>query len=413
MKKLPTLLITSALSTSSLTLALDNKLEAHGFVSVGASQLSEDVDGLYYKGGQTSDVSPFGNTWFGFQINAELTSSTEFVYQVIVEADDTKNDNFDTRSEWMYIKQELGAGFNAQLGRIRLPAFLDSEVLYVAQTYPWVNAPAEIYNQLPVNHIDGVSINQRSDIGDWTLDTKAIIWGQSKGDGAADYGIALEDTYGIAFDASLDALRIHFAFLQTTESGNINVSPESYSNIPNGMKAEFKDDMSYFVLGTRFDDGNLYASAEGVLINADEGVLAETEAMNVTFGWYFGDFLPYLSFSKIKTPNADDLAQNINEAFPDPSSPLAIAGLPYEVVIVDNGSGPQPAPIGNISAPFLIEEQESLSLGVKYNLTPKVAIKAQAQYIDHFKGSTGLFTYAGQLPFDDVYLYDLAIQAVF
>ncbi len=427
-----TFVLSAMTALSQPTLAEENRLKAHGFYSFGVTQLSEDTytnslgqeTDLVYADGEKGDASLFGATWAGFQINAKIFEGTEFVYQVILEADDEATDDFDTRTEWMYLKQDLGAGFNTQIGRIRLPAFMDSEVLYVAQTYPWVKAPVEIYDLLPVNHIDGISVNQRSFAGDWTIDTKVVLWGQSKDDSDG-YSLSLDDTYGIAVDAFYEGLQLHAALLMATEIIDINVGAGDVDAIPNGMNQEYEDDLLHAVIGARYDDGTVYTSAEYVNISADKGVVDETEAYNLTFGWYFGDFLPYISYSSTETTNADELADNIDEEYPgqkvatqiaDPATCAYLQTIDATPSEFGCTTGPLTSPnIGQVSAPFFIANQTSTSVGLKYNMTPKTAIKAQVQLIGDFDETGGKFnsTNLSNEDYDEVYLYEIAIQGVF
>jgi len=405
-------------SASLSTLAQpDRNLTAHGFVSFGASQLSEDSyindfgdeTTISYETGQQSDASIFGNTWAGFQINAPLFKYTDFIYQVIIEADDSASNDFETRTEWMYLKHELGAGFNTQIGRIRLPAFMDSEVRYVAQTYPWVTAPSEIYSLLPVNHIDGVSLNHHAELGDWSIDSKAILWGESKDDSDT-YSLSLDNTYGLAVDATYESLQIHAAVLATTELIDINLPSGTVKSLPDGVTASFEDELLFYVLGARFDDGQAYASAEYVQVETDKGLVDETEAYNITLGWYFGDFLPYISLSSTDTTNSDDIAGNIDDELGSSFNVALGANHPNNPTSNTLPIGPRP--VGTIAAPFFIKKQSNTSLGVKYNLTPAVSLKAQVQKVDGFDGTGGKFD-DPSLPYDEIIIYDLAIQAAF
>ena len=435
MKKTAAIVATSGLLLSFNGYAQESEqsIQARGFYSLGFSQLSEDTyidslgqeQDLKYANGETGDASIFGSSWAGFQINANITSSTEFVYQVIIEADDEATDDFETRTEWMYLKQELGAGFNAQIGRIRLPAFMDSEVLYVAQTYPWVKAPVEIYDLLPVNHVDGISINRRIYAGEWSVDTKAILWGQSKDDSEG-YSLSLDNTYGLAVDAFYEGLQLHAAVLMTTEVINIDAKPGDFDAIPDGMTQEYEDDLLHAVLGARYDNGNVYISGEYVNISADKGTIDETEAYNVTFGWHFGEFLPYISFSSTETTNADELADNIDKEYPNQTVRTQIADPAIcSQVLMDPTAQASPLgcitgdfsdpSIGQVSAPFFTATQTSTSIGLKYNLTPKTVLKAQIQQIGNFDETGGKFnaTDLSGEDFDEVYVYEVAIQGVF
>lgn len=392
---------------SSLMQTIDDKVKFNGFFSVGLSQHSESDSDLVYAYGQESDLSILPNTWVGIQMNAELYEGAEFVVQVLAQGvsgsnnvnSGSSNESFELRTDWLYFKQKLGAGFSAQVGRIRFPAFTDSEVQYIGNTYPWVRPPAEIYDVLPISNIDGVSVNYQAFVGDWTLDTKALLWGESSFNQGNSI-ISLENTKGVIFSATLDALNIRFGVLQGEEiidvnapagNGNVNLEP---------INVQFGDKLTWFTSGARFDNNIVYASFEGVLIKSEDDTLDENRNFNITVGGYIGNVLLYTGLSKIEVTNDDVLGNNLN------------VELNNQTVLIQHPQfGPVPSPVGSLFGAFLTRKQTNTFIGMKYDISSKTNLKAQVQYVDDFENSLGNFNRPAD--FEDAYIFDIALQSVF
>ena len=373
-------------------------------MSIGISQLSESDLDFSYNTGQESDLSFLATTYAGLQMNADLYEGGQFVYQVIAEGANEHSDAFELRTEWLYLKQDLGAGYNMQVGRIRFPAFMDSENYYVGTTYPWVTPPTEIYEVLPITNIDGISFNHSILLGDWMLDTKFLLWGESS-QGSEEYRLVLNDVSGLSFNLASDNLSLRLAYMVAEEEIQIDFPQDPNSPILEDLVANFGDDLAYTIASVKYDNSQLYASIEAVSIDADKGVLDENRNWNITTGWYFGPVLAYIGYSETKVTNEDTMAEAITDS-------LSGAQISYLYQHPVYGPVPTDIDIGNVLQPYLNKQQHTSTIGIKYNFNPKASLKVQVQYLDDFDGTFGNFS-SGPLPFDDIYIYDIAIQAFF
>ena len=363
-----------------------------GFLSIGLSQISEDD--VEYGTGQGEDLSLLPTSYAGIQMNVDLYDSGEFVYQVVAKGNNGDDDSFELDTEWLYLKQDLGAGFNMQVGRIRFPAFMDSETYYIGTTYPWVAPPTEIYESLPLTNIDGVSVNHNALFGDWMLSTKVLLWGDAS-EGSSSYELALDDMYGVSLSLTHDIVSFRLAFMAAEEEIRIDSEPNSFLLEP--MKETFGDDLTYLIQSVRFDNGYFYGSAEAVIIDADKGVLDENKNWNVTLGGYAGPVLIYIGMSETKVTNDDTIAEAVNEAFG------------FQMISTAYGA----MPIGNVFAPFLNKQQKTTMVGIKYDFVPNATFKVQVQKVEDFDGTTGNFAGGTDMTFEDAYIYDIAVQASF
>ena len=365
----------------------------NGFASFGLSQLSKNGKSEKYYYGQGSDLSILPNTWLGLQMNARLYEKGEVIAQVVSKGNNDKS--FDLDMEWLFYKQDLGANFSAQLGRIRFPVFIDSEVVYIGNIYPTVAPPAEIYSILPINHIDGTSVSYSGSAGDWGFDAKAVIWGNSS-ENYNGYNLSLHRIFGVSFGANNDALSMHVGVFRAEE--RIEITDPVYA-------AEFGDVLTYKTAAIRYDDQRFYVSAEGISIKTKRDLLDENRNWNITAGVYAGPVLFYVGHSSTRITNSSNLINSLSQELGSIDL-SALYNLPPNTLA--------PVPRGYIYEPFLGRRQATETTGIKYNIAPNIALKAQVQYAAHFDGTQGNFSSAtANISFNHMYIYDLAIQASF
>ena len=333
-------------------------------------------------------------------MNADLYEGGQFVYQVIAKGASNHSDAFELETEWLYLKQDLGANFNMQVGRIRFPAFMDSENYYIGTTYPWVTPPTEIYEVLPITNIDGISYNHSILLGDWLLDSKLLLWGESS-QGSDEYRLILNDVSGISFNLANDNLSLRLAYMIAEEE--IQIDAPIGGSLLAPLKQNFGDDLTYIIASAKYDNSQAYASIESVNIDVDEGFLDENRNFNITLGWYFGPVLTYIGYSETKVTNSEEIASTINNDLNNATTlvvhPLSPSGYS--------------AFTGDVIASYLNKQQHTSTIGIKYNFNPKASLKVQVQHLDDMGDTAGNFSTGGQLPFEDIYIYDIAIQAFF
>lgn len=380
----------------------------NGFASFGLSKVNGSSENEKYYHSQHKDLSVLPNTWLGLRLDTQLYNSGELVAQFVLKAD--HEDKLEIRSEWLFLKQELGAGFSAHLGRIRFPVHIDSEVIYVGNVYPTVTPSAEIYSVLSMNHLDGLALNHSQPLGDsfWVMDSKLIVWGQGK-DPRTGLSFRLKEVQGAVVSFSDDVLTARFGVFTAKKTLEINY--HALEKMPNGLRFRVSDRLDYLTAAIRFDDQRFYGMLEGIAINSHKNRVDEIRNWNAIAGVYWGPSLLYVGYAKQQTTNVRELAKELNQfgAEVDVAESYCPSLSP-----IKNGVCTLPA--GAEFAKRYNRQQKNLQLGVKYNVTPRVVLKGQAQMLHGFKGTRGVFEY-----YDDtftkerkhIYIYDLAVQAFF
>jgi len=413
-------------SSSSLT----SRVKFNGFASVGLGQFdkssSEMVNSLgtevEYETGQTGDIDLYSNTYVGLQMSAKLYDGGMAVYQAIVRgnADNSESHDLAISSEWYYLKHDFGGGFSARAGRLRLPLFMESDSFWVGVSYPWVTPPTELYAMLDLTNIDGIATNHSMFVGDWTLNTGLLIWGQSEKEYSS-YSLAVEKASGLSLTLSDDnALTFRLAYLQGQETVTVSQSNPALAlgSAPNALICEsddgqtcagyptltLKNNKQFAAASVKYDDSSLYGSIEFARVRSDEKATGDEDAYNLTFGYHFGPVMVYLSHTSLETKNSpDEIASSIADQISDAGS------FSYLGQFADFGA----QATGAQYAAYFNKQQTTDSIGLKYDLHPNVAVKFQAQYMHDFEGTGGRFFNTPDVPFESITLYDLAVQATF
>lgn len=384
------------------------RVRFNGFASFGLSKVNGSVEDERYHHGQSKDLSVLPNTWLGLRLDTLLYSSGELIAQFVVNTD--RDDNLDIRTEWLFLKQDLGAGLSAHIGRIRFPAHIDSEVIYVGNVYPTVMPSAEIYSVLSMNHLDGVALSHSLPLGSsaWAMDSKVILWGQGK-DLRSGLSFRLKEVQGLALSFSNDIFTTRLAVFSAKKILDINY-PKT-DGMPQGMNLRISDRLDYLTAALRFDDQRLYASLEGIAISSHNNRVDEIRNWNAVTGVYLGSSLLYVGYARQHTVNTRKLAKELNNH--GVTANAAAAYCP-DTAVIENGMCTMPA--GGEFAKRYNRQQKNLQLGVKHNITPRVVLKGQTQILHDFKGTRGVFEYYDGTFMDKrkrIYIYDIAVQAFF
>lgn len=387
-----------------------NRVRVNGFASFGVSKTQDPRgdDAAYYHG-QSRNASVSPNTWLGLRIDTQLYSTGELIAQFVARND--ANDSFAVRTEWLFLRQALGADFYANIGRIRFPAHLDSELIYIGNVYPTIAPSAEIYSELSMNHLDGISVDHSLLLGDWSLDSKFILWGEGTDPRAGGHSVSLKEMQGMAFSLSNDVLTMRLGFFSGIKSINIDYSADD--KLPDGIKATLEDRLDHLTGAIRYDDQRFYASVEGIVTRSHKDRFSEVRNYSAIVGAYAGPVLIYTGFARQHTSNTEDLTKSLNGHLDPVKTSLPSTECSGYGGSMNNGSCFLSA--GGTYSTFFNRQQRSIQLGMKYNITPSVVLKAQTQYLYDFDNTHGVFgTFSGPLSNKKhVYIYDVAIQTVF
>ncbi|UYG03209.1 porin [Halomonas sp. LR3S48] len=351
--------------------------------------------------GHTSDWSAEVDSRLGLQLTANLTPRLSSVVQAVTEQQ--YDGQFRPAIEWANINFDVTPDLSMRVGRVILPVFMNSEYRKVGYATPWIRPPLEVYRTIPVSSADGVDVSYRTHIASVT-NTLRATYGQS-------------DSTFPYIDATLSRAtaearaREGLTVSNTMDHGNVSVfaayshyrlTIEEFNPLfdafrmfgPEGDAIADRynvDGKSFEVisLGARYDPGNWFAMGEWTQTSS-RTFLADSRGWYISGGYRLGAFTPYLTYagqrilSKTSTPG---LSQPGSEAL-DAMLNAMLQGQP---------------------------QQRSVSVGVRWDFSSNMAVKAQFDHMNHEGGSRGYLVNSqpGFEPGGSVNLFSLALDFVF
>ena len=125
-----------------------------------------------------------------------------------------------------------------------------------------------------------------------------------------------------------------------------------------------------------------------------EGWYKDTSGAYLMAGYRFGKLMPHFTAAKMEVQ--DEGARNVGMILSDNSS----LSLPGEL-------------IGTIADSFLVQNQSTYTLGLRYEMLPSVSAKVELSHITDFDGSIGHFSYMHPPTNDSVNIMKFSIDSVF
>jgi hypothetical protein len=315
----------------------------NGFGTLGAVYSSEDDAtysgagfGLRGAGGDDR-VSMDVDSRLGIQVLGKFSSKLTATLQIISEQD--YQGKYAPHVEWANIKYEVTPDFSVRVGRTAMPSYLFSDSRKVGYAIPWVRAPHEVYDLLPITNSDGLDVSYKFQTGAVGHSLQAI-YGENVTDVNDAFVGKAKHVWGV-FDAlSVGDLTVKLTYQEQKLYFN------TYQT-PNPLQAE-PAQVEFTAMGVHYDPGQYFVGGEWAhLVIEDMLFSRDVEAWYVTGGYRFGEWTPYVTIADHK-----------------PKTPAFFGGWGTE--------------------------QRSYALGARWDFMSKFNLKAEYQYVDLPAGSQGL-----------------------
>jgi hypothetical protein len=315
------------------------------------------------------------------QLNFHLSEIDELVVQLVAPG----LNRFEVNAEWAYLSHKATDDLTLRAGRLRMPYYFMSETIDIGFTYPWVRPPLEIYvaNQ-PT--LEGADLLYKYQAFGWSH-LLQVIGGTSdfkyepfeafdpvfgtvsiKLD---DNRILIEEEYSINTSSAYNdwTVRLGYSHMYFTNTYRVFLGNTLINELDVDQRGE------YYNAAVQFDDGDWISILEFGLFNAKVvGPIQDNKAGYYMLGHRFGRWLPHLTVGKSYSVNDPEATQ------------------------------PQPKPP--------ITQQNSYSLGARYDYSAKIALKWQIDRFNHFADTKGVFGNDAVVG-DAVTLYSFVIDSVF
>lgn len=390
-----------------------SKLQVHGFLSAYAVKADKDVD--HTAAGYEDEINFSANTKFGAQFDYTVTDAIDAVLQVTAKG--YENRNFEQSAEWAFLRYQLDDHWMFRFGRLRAPTYVYSESSDVGFSYPWARLPLETY-LLGFENYTGANANYVLNAGRWTHEFQAYVG--SNNETTHEASVNTRRQMGIALNSTYGAWTLRAAH---TSVGKVSISSPSID--------ESDIEVTYDSLGVRYDDGTWLASTEIVRYEPLDAapILGETSGYFLV-GRHFNKWMPYVSYGLLtSTDDQEDkaveyysekvrelLVQNVydqtyqtvlatTEGGYDAANTAAEslaqavsadAGQQFDAVfagnktaLLDGGRITVAGQPVDIPGQFVRADMRSITLGLRYDVMPNVAVKMESAYYYGMEGTGG------------------------
>jgi hypothetical protein len=355
-----------------------------GFGTLGVVHSSEDLadftSSVFQPGG-----AGYGGSWsttvdslIGAQLTANINPKLSAVVQII--AQQNADNTYTPHVEWANIKYLFTPDFSVRLGRILLPTFFAADSVNVGYANPWVRPPPEVYGLAPINTNDGVDMSYRVHVGSLT-DTLQGYYGENNSNLPYNRGnAAARNLWGLSNTTEYGPFTVHLAYQDGRLTiASVNALFDAFRLFgPQGIAIADEYDLNSkrFVteaIGASYDPGRYFVMGEWARANTNS-VFALGTAWYVSGGYRLGKFTPYLTYAEVKTDRNSDPG-------------LTLAGLPPELAGFAAGLN-----AGLNAILELNPEQNTVSVGSRWDFMKNVDLKLQIDHSRHGPGSSGDLT---------------------
>ncbi|MGJ8688268.1 MAG: porin [Gammaproteobacteria bacterium] len=326
--------------------------------------------------GYSNSVAASVDSLIGAQITADINDKLTAVVQVISQRN--PSGDYDPHLEWANLRYQLTPEISFRVGRSILPSFLASTYINIDYANHWVRPPIELYGLVPITSRDGVSVNHTLVRGD-LMNSLELTVGRKSTKLADGSSISANRSFGIADTLELGDLTIHASYQSATldlDSYDALISAFTlFGPAGENLAAYYDPDNSklrFIGLGASYDPGQWFVMAEWGQTKSDS-IVGTSSGAYVSGGYRIGRLTPFVT-----------IARASHESFPEGST-LDVSTLPPSLAFLAGSLNDALLSFQATSAPV----QDSISVGLRWELSRRVAFSAQLDHSNMKDGSTG------------------------
>jgi hypothetical protein len=297
------------------------------------------------------------------------------VLQVVAERDLTHS--WTPKVEWANVQYQVSPELSLRVGRIALPLFLSGDYRKASYALTSVRTPVELYSSLPISNSDGIDASYRWNFGN-VKNVTQVLYGRTSVPLSDVTRVKAHGLAGISNTSTAGALTVRATAIQ----GELETPllQELFSAIRQfGLQGELlarryepdRKRATVLSIGASYDPGNWFVMGEIGRINA-RSMLGDKTAGYVSGGYRVGSFTPFGTFSKVVANTPNQVAGLDPSMLPPPYAPAA-QRLNMEL----NG------------LLRMIAEQDTTSLGLRWDASGNAALKLQFDKVRPRSGTSG------------------------
>ncbi len=198
---------------------------------------------------------------------------------------------WDTKTEWAFIKYAPTDQLAVRVGRLRFPFYFYSESLDVGFVYPWVRPPMPYY-VTSISNYEGIDATYKFATGNITHEI-SVLTGATKGTLPSGLVLNLDDLYGLTYTVGYKALSWRAQAMRTDVDSIV------------GALGLQEDRIHYYTTALTYDDGTFLVMLEAWKSPTEWNIVRSAEASQLSIGYHYGDWTPYISYSKNSSYDED------------------------------------------------------------------------------------------------------------
>lgn len=386
-----------ALAASAATAGVDDMFNLRGYGTLGVAHstlddadLVRDVFLQSQGAGHTDSWSLDVDSRAAVQLDATFTPRLTAVVQLVSEAaqnnswDGDPNKRYKPSLEWANIKYQVSDQFSVRGGRIVVPFLHSNGYRKVGFANHWLRSPVEVYGTIPFSSADGLDMTYAATHGKFSSTVNAFagvqsvrtegsraqseLWGLSYTLASGDFTIRpayLSVSWTDRPFPELVAVFDEFAAAARDAGANAAVAQAELLSRAYGGKATHYD---VYGLSTSYDPGRWFTTAEVYYARAE--VDRNSVAGYVTGGVRIGSVTPYATFAKNLVGSND--------------ARIPVSELSGELAEAAGGLNDM------LDTMYADSTQHTLSVGVRWDATSSIAVKAELDHVSMREGSMGL-----------------------
>ena len=381
-------------------------MEFNGFGTIGVVH-SDERDADFVADPFASEGAGYSHDWsaevdsrLGFQATLRMTPQFSSVVQVVSEK--RYDGSFAPDIEWANVQYDLTPNLSFRVGRMVQGSFMASEHRKVNYATPWIRPPQEIYRLIPVANFEGADMRYQYQSGSASNELQLNF-----GSGNAKYqtgSIDASDSWGVSHRTYWGKSTLFASY------GELKVSADELTQFfdvyrlfgPPGeaLASRYEVDgkrIRLLSLGASYDPGSWFVMGEWAR-SSSPSLLGDSEGAYMIFGYRIAEWTPYLGFARANVTSHTS-EPGLNASLYPP--PLA------EGTQLLNGI------LNGLLSNRI--QQDSLTVGARWDFRPGMALTAQYDHIDIRSGTSGglINQQPGFTPGGRINLFSLALDFVF
>ena len=394
-------------SSDSLFSRLSERVHLSGFARLVVGALDEE-DASYL--GYENSISLRHHSLFALQTDVELTETFSFTTQLMAHASEDK----ETGLEWAYLTWRPSNRWNFKAGRLRTPFYFYSDTLDLGYAYPWSIPPQQVYTPYLFPNFTGLSGAYQFNIWGWDIETEAY-WGNFEGKvSVADNALVdvkADNLRGLILDVNRGNLRLRASYhlahtdIKFPRAARLRAARlieqlrrSRFNRSADSLKT--KSDVSFAQAAISYDALNYYLKAEWTSLRKTEAQsLPPYDSYYLSGGYTFHPFnLPITAHATYASFSTRGDRRPVEE-------------------IRGGESRAQDRLRGDYIRAFnsvLGDDLDSLSTGLRWDVNPAIALKAEWVHLRGKRDKRSFFTFDQAADFDrKANLFLLGLEWVF